>query len=82
MCIRDRALDNALVLLADLNIGPELLALGLVGLGSDLVDGADDLAAGTLGDDQLEMCIRDRPYPMGTRSSSAVMARLELSMIK
>ena len=70
MCIRDRtidtahvnesavrgqALDNALILLADLNIGPELLALSLVGLGSDLVDGADDLAAGALGDDQLNM---------------------------
>ena len=53
--VRSQALDNALVLLADLNIGPELLALGLVGLGSDLVDGADDLAAGALGDDQLDV---------------------------
>ena len=53
--VRGQALDNALILLADLNIGPELLALGLVGLGSDLVDGADDLAACALGNDQLNV---------------------------
>ena len=53
--VRGQALDNALILLADLNIGPELLALGLVGLGSDLVDRADDLAACALGNDQLNV---------------------------
>ena len=53
--VGSQALDNALVLLADLDVGPELLALGLVGLGGHLVDAAHDLTAGTLGDDQLDM---------------------------
>ena len=53
--VRGQALNNALVLLADLDVSPELLTLSLVGLSSDLVDGADDLAASALGDDQLNV---------------------------
>src|SRR5699024_8665607 len=50
-----QALDNAGVLLAHLDVGPELFALGLVGFGGDLVDAAHHLAARALGDDQLHM---------------------------
>ena len=53
--VAGQALDHAGVLLANFNIGPELLALDLVLLGSDLVDAADDLAAGALGDDKADM---------------------------
>ena len=53
--VRGQALDNAGVGLAHLDICPELLTLCLVLLSGDLVDAADDLAAGALGNDQLDM---------------------------
>src|SRR5699024_10862881 len=53
--IRGQALDHAGVGLADLDVGPELLAAGLVLLSGDLVDAAHDLAAGALGHDQTDM---------------------------
>ena len=53
--VRGQALDDAGVGLADLDACPELLTLSLVLLSGDLVDAADDLAAGALGDDQLNV---------------------------
>ena len=50
--VRGQALDDAGVGLADLDACPELLTLSLVLLSGDLVDAADDLAAGALGDDR------------------------------
>src|SRR5699024_1803020 len=50
-----QALDNAGIVLADFNILPELFTLDLVFLGRHLVDAADNLAAGALGDIQADM---------------------------
>ena len=51
--VRGQALDNAGVALAHFDICPELLTLCLVLLSGDLVDAADDLAAGALGNNLL-----------------------------
>ena len=54
--VAGEGLDSAVVLLADLDLAPDLLLRGLALLSGDGTDGADDAAAGTvdLGDAQLD----------------------------
>ena len=58
--VAGQGLDGAVILLADLDLAPDLLLCGLALLRSDGTDGADDAAAGTvdLGDAQLDVLLQ------------------------
>ena len=58
--VAGQGLDRAMVLLADLDLAPNLLLGSLALLSGDGTDGADDAAAGTvdLGDAQLDSLAR------------------------
>ena len=68
--VRSQALDNAGVGLAHLNVCPELFTLCLVLLSGHLVDAADDLAAGALGDNQLNVLANQSGVVLITAHSS------------
>ena len=55
-----QGLDNAGIVLADLDFAPDLLLSGLALLGSDGTDGADHTAAVDLGNTELDLALDER----------------------